>query len=133
MRVWLGATVVFVTVSSAVGLAQETVAPALPHRTAPAVTATDPLGRLVERFRPFHDRLIQDDRVRAAGSLVGLGVMAYEASRAHPQLPLTAVGTEALRLGLHRQLTFIRQRSGYAVEPSIGYRSFVVTFRRVFN
>ena len=82
--------------------------------------------KLVERVRPFPDRITRDDRLRATSSIVGLGIAAYWC-RHRGHLPLGAVGAEALRLGLHRQFTFIRQKSGFTVEPSIGRRSFSIT------
>jgi hypothetical protein len=91
------------------------------------------LHALAERFRPLHERLREDDRVRTAGSVLGFGVVAYEALHRRPHLPLTFVGTQALRLGLHRQLNTIRSRSGFTVEPSIAQGGFAITFRRTFE
>jgi len=104
-------------------------------RTADArsTAVTDKLRDLAERFRPVPERLREDDRVRAAGSVVGLGVVAYEALQRRPRMPLTFVGTQALRLGLHRQLSTIHSRAGFVVEPSISQRGFAVTFRRSFE
>jgi hypothetical protein len=89
--------------------------------------------QLMERMRPLHERLIRDDRLRAAESVVGLGIAAYEASRSGGRLPLGFIGTEALRLGLHRQIVGIRRQSGYVVEPSIGRRSFSITLRKTLD
>jgi hypothetical protein len=47
--------------------------------------------------------------------------------------PLTFAGTQALRIGLHDQLTTIRQRSGIVVEASIGRRSLSVTLSRTLE
>jgi hypothetical protein len=97
------------------------------------VTAADSIKRLAERLRPLQDRLREDLRMRRAESVVGLGIAAYETFGSRRPLPLSFVGTHALRLGLHRELATIRDRSGYVVEPSIGYRSFVLTFRRTLD
>jgi hypothetical protein len=64
---------------------------------------------------------------------VGLGVVAYEGIQSRPQLPLAFIGTEALRIGLHPQLNAIRERTGFVVEPSLGYRRFEVTFRKTLD
>jgi hypothetical protein len=98
-----------------------------------APAARDRLHALAERFRPLHERLRQDDRVRTAGSVLGFGVVAYEAFQRRPHLPLTLVGTQALRLGLHRQLSTIRSRTGFVVEPSVAQGGFAITFRRTFE
>ena len=103
------------------------------HRTSPTVDVNDRLQQWMEKFRPLRDRFLQNDRLRTAESVVGFGIAAYEASRAQPRLPLGSIGTEALRLGLHHQLTFIRRRSGYVVEPSIGRRSLAVTFHKTLE
>ena len=104
------------------------------HRDAKSdVTEGNSLKRFADRLRPFEDRLREDLRMRRAESVVGLGIAAYEALGDRRQLPLSFVGTHALRLGLHRELAGIRERSGYVVEPSIGHRSFVLTFRRTFD
>jgi hypothetical protein len=99
----------------------------------PSVDVDDRIHRWVGNVRPLRDRLIQDDRLRSTASLVGLGIAAYEASRAHPSLPLGVIGTGALRIGFSHQLTLIRHESGYAVEPSIGRRSLAVTFRKALD
>jgi len=88
---------------------------------------------LVKRIRPLKDRVVQDDRLRTASSIVGLGIAAYSVSRNRGRLPLGAVGAEALRLGLHRQLTAIQQKSGFTVEPSIGRRSFAITLHKTLD
>jgi hypothetical protein len=95
--------------------------------------ADEVIQGMIERVRPIESRLRDDHRLRKAESLIGLGVVAYEALRKDPRMPLGYVGTQALRMGLHRQLATIRQRSGYEVEPSIGRRSFAVAFRRTFE
>ena len=71
--------------------------------------------------------------MRRAESVVGLGIAAYETFGSRRELPLSFVGTHALRLGLHRELDAVRERSGFVVEPSIGHRGFVLTFRRTFD
>jgi hypothetical protein len=99
----------------------------------PTVDVNDRIRRLMEKVRPLQDRVVQDDRLRTASGIVGLGIAAYEASRNGGQLPLGAVGTEALRLGLHHQLASIQHQSGYSVEPSIGRRSFALTLRKTLD
>jgi hypothetical protein len=95
--------------------------------------ADEVIQRMIERVRPIESRLRDDHRLRKAESLIGLGVVAYETMHKDPRMPLGYVGTQALRMGLHRQLTTIRQRSGFEVEPSIGHRSFAVTFRKTIE
>jgi hypothetical protein len=87
--------------------------------------------RLAERLRPLEQRLRDDDRIRRAGTVVGIGAIALGALRGAK--PLTFAGTHALRLGLHKQLAAIETRSGFAVEPSIGHRAVAVTVRRTFD
>jgi hypothetical protein len=125
------ASLILTALYSTLGFAQEPVA--RPRAAVVSPSASDRLRDLAERFRPFRERLREDDRVRLAGSVLGFGVVAYEALQRRPQMPLTFVGTQALRLGLHRQLGTIRSRSGFVVEPSIAYRGFAVTFRRSFQ
>jgi hypothetical protein len=104
---------------------------AIPRRPSiPSPDADARIQRWMRNVRPLQDRLIQDDRLRDTASIVGLGIAAYEASRGRPMVPLGAIGTGALRIGLSHQLTLFRQRSGYSVEPSIGRGSFAVTFRK---
>jgi hypothetical protein len=86
--------------------------------------------RLADRLRPLEQRLREDDRLRRAKTVVGLSAVALGALRG--TRPLTFAGTQALRFGLHKQLTTIRQRSGFVVEPSIGHRSISVTVNKVF-
>ena len=142
----IASAVVLVTVFATAGLTQESVVrsarpresssydPGTPQRnSSPGVTGNDPVRRLSEKLRPFHDELVRSDRIRTAASAFGIGVVAYEVSHSHPRLPVTMLGAEALRLGLHRQLAVIRQHSGYTVEPSIGHRSFVLTCRKTFE
>jgi hypothetical protein len=85
---------------------------------------------LTERLRPIEQRVREDERLRRAGAVVGLSAAALGALRG--QRTLTFVGTHAVRLGLDRQLTTIRKRTGFAVEPSIGHRSFAVTATRTY-
>jgi len=87
--------------------------------------------RLVERLRPLEQRLRDDDRVRRAGAVVGIGAIALGALSGAK--PLAAAGTQALRLGLSKQFSAIEARSGFAVEPSIGHRSIAVTVKRTFD
>jgi len=87
--------------------------------------------RLVARLRPLEQRLRDDDRIRRAGTVVGLGAIALGALQGGK--PLTVAGTHALRLGLSKQLTAIEMRTGFTVEPSIGHRSLAVTVRRTFQ
>ena len=102
-----------------------------PHSDSPAADAI--VERVIQRLRPIENRLRDDHRLRKAESLIGLGVVAYEALQKNPRVPLGYIRTQALRMGLHRQLTTIRQRSGYEIEPSIGRRSFSVTLRKTFK
>ena len=108
-------------------------------RVAPVTIADDdssePVERaaegLVERLRPIEQRLRDDNRLRRAGTVAGLGAIALGALRG--TAPLTVAGTHALRFGLHSQLAAIEARSGFAVEPSIGHRSIAVTVKRTFD
>jgi len=84
----------------------------------------------METWEPVHTRLVQDDRLRMLSGVVGLGVAAYEGIRARPQLPLPFIGTHALRIGLQPQLKAVRERTGFVVEPSIGYRRLEITFKK---
>jgi hypothetical protein len=107
---------------------------AVPRRpSTPSVDVDDRIHQWVGDVRPLQDRLIQDDRLRGTVSVVGLGIATYQASRAHPSLPLGVIGTGALRIGFSHQLTLIRHESGYVVEPSIGRRSFPVRFRKALD
>jgi hypothetical protein len=81
-----------------------------------------------ERLRPIEQRLREDGRVRRAGAVVGLSAAAIGAVRG--QQTLTFVGTQALRLGLDRQLSAVQARTGFVVAPSIGHRSFSVTISK---
>jgi hypothetical protein len=126
------ASLILIILCSEMAIAQEPV-PRSRSSDAPSTAVSDSLRELAERPRPVRDRLREDDRVRAAGSLVGLGVVAYEALQRRPQVPLAFVGTQALRLGLHRQLSTIHSRSRFVVEPSISQRGFAVMFRRSFE
>jgi hypothetical protein len=123
---------VLLTLVSTTGFAQEPVAKARAAESLPP-SVSDRLHELAERLRPLQERLRDDDRVRAAGSALGLGIVAYEALHRRPQMPLAFVGTQALRLGLHQQLSTLHGRSGFVVEPSIEQRGFAVTFRRTFE
>jgi hypothetical protein len=81
-----------------------------------------------ERLRPLEQRLRDDRRVRHAGAIVGLSAAALGALRG--QQTLTFVGSQALRVGLDRQLTAIRARTGFEVQPTLGRRGFSVTLSR---
>ena len=83
-----------------------------------------------ERLRPLEQRLRQDARLRRAGAVVGLSAAAIGAIRG--EHTLTFVGTQAVRLGLDRQLTAIRARSGFSVAPTIGHRRFEITVSRTY-
>jgi outer membrane receptor protein involved in Fe transport len=146
MRTWAAASLVaLVALVPCRAAAQERIAPR-PTRIAPAgpvvsvaaavaaasddtddvtVAAQRFADELSERLRPIEDRLRNDVRLRRAGAIVGLSAAAVGAIRG--QHALTFAGTQALRLGLDRQLTAVRARSGFSVEPAIGHRSFSVT------
>jgi len=94
---------------------------------------TAQVKRLLDRWQPVHERLVQDDRLRILSGVVGLGVVAYEGIQSRPQVPLAFIGTEALRIGLHPQLNAVRERTGFSVEPSLGYRRFELTFRKTLD
>ncbi|HJZ71834.1 MAG TPA: hypothetical protein VKE51_08835 [Vicinamibacterales bacterium] len=125
-------------------LAQERAAqrPAHVRPGVPVVTVADSLGENLteddaaaaarkfvaewsERLRPLEQRLREDRRLRSAGAIVGLSAAAIGAVRG--QQTLTFIGTQAIRLGLDRQLTTIRARSGFEIQPTIGRRGFSVT------
>lgn len=108
---------------------------------APVMTAEDTSDdvtvaarRLVDewsgRLRPLEERLRQDVRLRRTGAIVGLSAAAIGAIRG--EQTLTFVGTQAVRLGLDRQLTAIRARSGFTVAPTIGHRRFELTVSKVY-
>lgn len=126
------ASFALLTLVSTMGFAQEPVTRARAAESLPP-SVSDRLHELAERLRPFQERLREDDRVRAAGSALGLGIVAYEAFHRRPQMPLAFVGTQALRLGLHRQLSTVHSRSGFVVEPSIEQGGFAITFRRTLE
>jgi hypothetical protein len=83
-----------------------------------------------ERLRPIEQRLRDNVRLRRAGAIVGLSAAAIGAVRG--QQALTFVGTQALRVGLDRQLTAIRARSGFVLEPTLGHRSFGLTVVKTY-
>jgi hypothetical protein len=82
------------------------------------------------RLRPLEQRLRQDARLRRAGAVVGLSAAAIGAIRG--EQTLTFVGTQAVRLGLDRQLTAIRAHSGFTVAPTIGHRRFEITVSKTY-
>jgi hypothetical protein len=131
------------------GSAQDTTSPPTP-RLAPSAPGTAArtglidadgvatpaiVARLSEEFdarlRAVEQRFRDDPQLQRAGTVVGLGAVALGALRG--KYALTFVGTHALRLGLDQQLTRIRQRSGFAVEPSIGYRTLALRLSRTFD
>ena len=87
--------------------------------------------RLAEKLRPLEERLQNDQRLRRAGTLVGLGAIAIGTLRG--TAPLTFAGTQAIRVGLRNQLTAIERRSGCVIEPSIGHRRISVTVSKAFR
>jgi hypothetical protein len=110
------------------GWAQEK---AVAGASAPSAAAARIPDELEARLRAIERRFHDDQRLQRAGTVVGLSAAVVSAlsGRRSPAF----LGTPALRLGLDRPLTMIRDRSGFAVEPSIGYRSFSITFRRRFD
>ena len=82
------------------------------------------------RLEPVERLLRQDPRLARAGAVVGLGAAALGALRG--QQSLTFIGTQAVRLGLEKQLTQIRRRSGFVIEPSIEYRGIGLIISRTF-
>ena len=99
------------------------------------VTAPVAFSRLADelfrRLQPIQQRLQNDQRMRSAGGVLGLGIVAFGALRG--QNSLTLAGTQALRFGFDKQLTDIRHRSGFALEPSIGHRAIAITVSRTFD
>jgi len=96
----------------------------------PVVAAKRIADKLSERLRPIETRLRRDARLRRAGALVGLAAIAMGAL--HGDQSLTFVGTEAIRLGLQRQLGAVRARTGFAISPSLGDHSISVIVSRTF-
>ena len=95
----------------------------------PADSADNKIRRLLDKWQPVRERMIENDRLRTVSSVVGLGVLAVPSN----SLPVGFIGAEALRIGLHPQLEHLRERTGYTVEPSVGPRRFEVTFRKTFD
>src|SRR5579862_2738688 len=104
--------VVILALAAARGMAQEASVPAmraadggtdtqavLRQPASPSIALQDRVRQWMERIRPLQDRLVEDDRLRTAATMVGVGIAAYEASRAQSGLPIGAIGAEALRLG----------------------------------
>src|SRR5579864_7703492 len=81
-----------------------------------------------ERLEPLEQRFRDDARLRSAGAVVGLGAIALGALRG--QRTLTFLGTQVIRMGLDRQLSAVRARTGFSVTPSIGRRSFSIVISR---
>ena len=96
-----------------------------------AVAAQRFADRWSQRLQPFEQRLREDSRIRRAGAVLGLSAAAIGAL--HGQRTLTFVGTQAVRLGLDRQLVAIRARTGVSVEPTIGHRSFAITISKTID
>lgn len=92
-----------------------------------------PVQRLLDKWQPVRERVVDDDRLRMLSGVLGLGVLVYEAIPSGSPLPVEFIGTEALRLGLHPQLKMLRERTGYSVEPSVGRRRFAVIFRKTLE
>jgi len=92
-----------------------------------------PVQRLLDKWQPVRERVVDDDRLRMLSGVLGLGVLVYEAIPSRSPLPVEFIGTEALRLGLHPQLNALRERTGYTVEPSVGRRRFAVIFRKTLE
>src|SRR5207248_2814663 len=96
-----------------------------------AVAAQRFADRWSQRLQPFEQRLREDSRLRRAGAVLGLSAAAIGAL--HGQRTLTFVGTQAVRLGLDRQLVAIRARTGVSVEPTIGYRTVAITVSKTID
>jgi hypothetical protein len=141
----VGAVTMFPSAVSAqdkVGIRAPQVRPQTPVvSVVPVMTAADTSDdltvaarRLVDewsaRLRPLEQRLRHDVRLRRAGAVVGLSAAAIGAIRG--EQTLTFVGTQAVRLGLDRQLTAIRARSGFTVAPTIGHRGFEITVSKTY-
>jgi hypothetical protein len=104
-------------------------------RTEPSsVTANGATSRRLEeltaRLLTLEARLRENPRIQGGAVAVAFGVAALGAMRG--ERSLTGVSTQALRLGLDRPLARIRQRSGFTVQPSIGYRTVGVMMTRTF-
>ena len=96
----------------------------------PVVAAKQLADALSERLRPISERLREDGRLRSAGTVVGLAAIALGSLRGGGAL--TFAGTQALRVGFERQIGTIRERTGFALSPSIGRRSCALVFTRTF-
>jgi hypothetical protein len=107
--------------------------PALPvANVGPAAgAATGFPDRFFRRLQPIQQRIRENPRLRAAGAVLGLGAIAVGA--VHSRNSLTFVGAQALRFGLERQLTQMRNRSGLVLEPSIAHRAITITVSRTFD
>jgi hypothetical protein len=103
-----------------------------PRESASRTPDTSSLRRITDKWQPLRQRVPQDDRLRTVSALVGVAVLAYQGVPSRRKVPVAALGTHALRLGLHPQLNAVRERTGFTLEPSIGRREFVLTFRRTF-
>ena len=96
----------------------------------PVVAAKQLATALSERLRPIQARLRDDSRLRNAGTVVGLAVIALGSFRG--ERALTVAGTQALRVGLERQIGTIRRQTGFTLSPSIGRRSGALVMTRSF-
>ena len=99
-----------------------------PDIETPQVAAKRFADEFYNRLQPIEQLVRDDQRLRRASEAVGLSAIALGALRGGSSLAF--VGTQALRLGFDKQLTQIRTRTGFVVEPSIGYRSIGVTASR---
>src|SRR5579862_3453709 len=86
---------------------------------------------IASRIRPLVVEAKRDPRFRQASLAAGLASMVVGAWSGKPSL--TEAGAHALRFGLERPLSNVRQRSGLSLEPTIGPRRFVITVRRPFD
>jgi hypothetical protein len=96
----------------------------------PVVAGKQLQDALSERLRPIYERLREDDRLRSAGTVVGLAAIAV--GSLHGGAALTFAGTQALRVGFERQLGTIHAQTGFTVAPSIGRRSCALVVTRTF-
>jgi len=96
------------------------------HENLPAT-----LTALKMRLEVIEHKLSDDPRFQRGAIAVELSVATMSAVRG--QRSLTGASTQALRLGLRKPLESIRERSGFTVEPSIGYRTVAITASRTFQ
>ena len=99
----------------------------------PTLETANP-GRLNEfklKLQALQQRIREDARLQRGAVAVELAAAVLGTVRGRGSV--TGVSTHALRLGLSKPLTRIRERSGLDVEPSIGYRTLGVTVTRRFR